>query len=282
MIFQKRKKQNEEINVSVKNEKEECETSSTAFSIGMKSILGNRRNQQDKALCKQLDNSVIAVLCDGMGGMEDGERASCIAAERFISDMKNEKTEAIDLARHLQEEMDIIDEEINGLTKEDGERLDCGTTLAAVIIKENQLWYVSVGDSRIYLLRNERLQCLTRDHNFGLVLEEYRDKGYLSEEEYKQEIRERKTQALISYLGLGRKKLIDCNENAIELCDKDKIIICSDGLYKALYDRQIQLIADEQRKNSDAIAERLVQAALRCSAGDLDNTTVVVIEYYEK
>ena len=94
-------------------------------------------------------------------------------------------------------------------------------------------------DSRIYLLREGELTCLTVDHNYELVLREYRAKGYISQEELAESLQDSRAQSLISYLGLGKKKIIDKNEAPLEMKEGDKIILCSDGLYKSLYESQI-------------------------------------------
>ena len=123
------------------------------------------------------------------------------------------------------------------------------------MIEGNRLWHVSVGDSRIYLLREGELTCLTVDHNYELVLREYRAKGYISQEELAEPLQDSRAQSLISYLGLGKKKIIDKNEAPLEMKEGDKIILCSDGLYKSLYESQIRAIVAEEYGKIDEITD---------------------------
>lgn len=251
------------------------------FSFAKRSVIGDRQYQQDKAECKKKGNRAVAVLCDGMGGKEGGAVASRMASHYFMKDMMDVACDE-QLPDKLCQEMDRLDEKVLGIKDKNGRLLSAGTTLVAVIIEENRLWHVSVGDSRIYLLREDELTCLTVDHNYELVLREYREKGYISQEEFNESLRNSRSQSLISYLGLGKKKIIDNNTVPLEMREGDKIILCSDGLYKSLYENQIRAIASEEYGTIDEIADRLVQVAENCSVNDQDNTTVIVIDFYKE
>lgn len=257
------------------------ESEKITFSIAKKSVIGDRIYQQDKAKFKKTGNRAAAVLCDGMGGKEGGAAASQMAAHYFIKDMVDMPYDE-HLPDKLCQEMDRLDEKVLRIKDKTGRLLSAGTTLAAVLIEGNRLWHVSVGDSRIYLLREGELTCLTVDHNYELVLREYRAKGYISQEELAESLQDSRAQSLISYLGLGKKKIIDKNEAPLEMKEGDKIILCSDGLYKSLYESQIRAIVSEEYGKIDEIADRLVQVAENCSANDQDNTTVMVIDFYKE
>lgn len=248
------------------------------ISVGMSTICGDRKYQQDKGLLQEWENRIAAVICDGMGGLSGGEIASEQAANRFIEDL-----EGIDwneeFPHFFQKEMNRLDEGVVNLKDVQGEPLRAGTTLAAVMVEDDRFWYISVGDSRIYHLRGDELRCLTTDHNYQLILKEYLQEGYISEEEFQREIVKPKAQALISYLGMGKEKRMDYCEEPLVLEKGDKLILCSDGLYKTLYEKQIQAIAQEECEDAKQTAERLLQVAVRCAAGDQDNTTVIVIEH---
>lgn len=286
MIF--RRKKEDEIKKEVISipgllqEKEEVIKNNTiGFSIAKCSVVGDRKYQQDKARFKVWEDKAIAVLCDGMGGMVDGEAASRVATKYFIKDFSNYEFNE-NITERLVPEMNRLDEKVIAIKKESGELGASGTTLVGVLLKEDKMWFVSVGDSRIYLLRNDKLETLTQDHNFELVLKDYKKKGYMNEQEYQDALKDKKSQALISFLGLGKRKIVDKSEQAIRMYPGDKLILCSDGLYKALYEDQIKSIASEEYTQTEEIAKRLVRVASDCSVGDQDNTTVIVIEYCNK
>ena len=108
----------------------------------------------------------------------------------------------------------------------------------AVIIKDHKLYYVSVGDSRIYLIRKEEIAQITEDQNYRLTLKRELENNTLSQEEYLKEIPY--ADALISYIGMGGLKVIEYNSDyPLELKDGDKILLCSDGFYRSFSEKEI-------------------------------------------
>ena len=116
---------------------------------------------------------------------------------------------------------------------ETGERLNAGTTLAAAVIHGAHLHFVSVGDSRIYLVRGRNMTRLTEDQNYDMTLRRSLLAGRIGEAEYRREAKY--AEALISYIGMNGLKVIGCNaDEETRLLPGDKLLICSDGLYKSL------------------------------------------------
>ena len=100
-----------------------------------------------------------------------------------------------------------------------------------------------------------------------MLLNKQLEEGTIDEEEYAREVK--RGAALISYLGMGNVNLMDANPNPLPLEDGDIVVLCSDGLYKALSDAQIYEIIS---KNADDLAQ--------ISAGRVqDNTSIVVLSY---
>ena len=111
-----------------------------------------------------------------------------------------------------------------------------GSTLAAAVIKDDELYWVSVGDSRIYLYRRGEMTQLTTDHDYARELAREAALGNISPEEA---ATHPQRQALTSYLGLPFLSEIDRNEDPIILEPGDRILLCSDGLYKTIPDEEI-------------------------------------------
>jgi serine/threonine protein phosphatase PrpC len=170
-----------------------------------------RRGERGKA---------YAVLCDGMGGMADGERASCIAVEDLSRDL-DALTNYQDIPGFLESALRKIDRMIY---QECGE--GSGTTIVTSVILGNQLYWAAAGDSRIYILRDQRMTRVTRDHNYSLLLEKDVEIGKITQEEA---LTHPQREALISYLGSGDVPLIDANRTPITLEHGDMVLLCSDG-----------------------------------------------------
>lgn len=246
--------------------------------IGMYSVLGDRASQQDAGVYKWNKTLMMAVVCDGMGGMEGGDQASKIGVETLADLMEKQPPSSVREAdQWLMAAFSEADRRIAFLTDEAGNTIYAGSTVVAVIISDGWMQWGSVGDSSIYILRNGEITILTRMHNYNLQLEEMFRIGEIDEES---KIRESvRGEALISYLGIGGIPLVDTSRLPISLQKEDVILLCSDGLYKALEDEQIQVIIEESGGNMDIAARRLCEEACRLSVRKQDNTTVIAIRY---
>lgn len=210
------------------------------FEIVCSSGIGARESQQDTAFSYVDDKQVFAVVCDGMGGASGGALASQTAVEammkHFNRSLETEGAFVDGWSRVLEQ----VDDDIYSLKDETGARLGAGTTLAAVYMTENQLRWLSVGDSHIYVARGNEFVQVTIDHNYYLSLNQQRNRGTISESKYQEE--SQKGEALISFVGMGGLLLIDENEEGFALAPGDKVLICSDGVYRTIGDKYLQEI----------------------------------------
>ena len=244
---------------------------------------GTRNYQQDCAAIPSeelqlLSDRNICVLSDGMGGMQGGELASKICAETILVDYYS-----IDNCNNpiefLYDEIDKVDRLVCELTDEEGNPMESGATLLSVIIEEDKFYWASVGDSRIYLFRDEELSTLTRDHSYFLELMEKVDDGLITLQEAEDD---KDKDALISYIGMNGVKLADTSEKAISLEDGDIILLCSDGLYKSLEDDEIKDVFMQFGGNLNLAANILTERAVDKRPLGQDNTTVILIKYIQK
>lgn len=248
------------------------------FDTGIYSIMGTRDHQQDYAGIIGKRKGLAGIICDGMGGLKGGELASSISVNSFVSDYM-EMMEGEAVQDFLLREADKMDELIFQLADSDGNNLKAGSTVASVIIEDLNLYWFSVGDSRIYILRNNSILQITRDHNYRMQLNELLKRGEISEERYETESSGRQAEALVSHLGMGGLKYIDRNTKPFPLEPDDVILLCSDGLYKSLDDHQIMALLTDNKVSSRVSARRLVDMALTQAVRGQDNTTVIVIHY---
>lgn len=245
---------------------------------------GNRKYQQDavyvsgsRKIAGNRKTRVFAAVCDGMGGMADGGRASSTAIHMFREGFeKIEKEPNIQIPTFFRQGIRSVDAVISQFPKEAGK--GSGTTLVAVIAENNRLYWASVGDSRIYILRGRDMIQVTRDHNYMLRLQQMVDNGQMTLQEAQAK---KQKEALISFLGIGNVTLMDINEQPFEMQFGDIVLLCSDGITKTLPDDQIRDIIKNDAVSMKEKAKILVEAAVRGNTHSQDNTSVAILQYVE-
>jgi len=245
--------------------------------IGNAHHIGARDSQQDafvisdlsdRARCRKL--GVLAVVADGMGGLSNGAEMSRLAARYFYRRFAA-CTEADDPASLLLQMTAGANDEICRRLGPDGLRKS-GTTLVAVLVRGRELYWVSVGDSRICLIRGGAMIQINREHTYGSELDERAAMGELTPEQARDDP-ERKT--VTSFLGMGRLEKIDRNIRPLRLLDGDRVLLMTDGVFNTLTDEEILSVLDVPAHESAAKLEAL---ALSRALPGQDNLTAVVIE----
>jgi protein phosphatase len=150
-----------------------------------------------------------------------------------------------------------------------------GTTLVAGIIHEDNLNWVSVGDSRMYIFRDKEFIQLTQDHNYFLELNELFDSGKIDREYYKKEAVS--GDALISYIGMGGISRINANKEKFHLEENDTVLICSDGVYKTVTDEKISSII-QSSDSADKISKEIKKEIENKNFNEQDNYSYIVLK----
>lgn len=164
--------------------------------IEHKSVIGSREDQQDAYYASSSGDTAFAVICDGMGGSVGGAAASQIVVNKII-EMVAIKNNTESYPAFFLRAIDILDESVVNLQKQSG-ALNSGTTIVAVGIEKGFLYWLAVGDSRLYIIRGDEIVQVTRDHNFALSI------GELTQEELKKAAispDRHRTDALVSFIG---------------------------------------------------------------------------------
>lgn len=248
----------------------------TLLSFDSYQEVGSRENQEDCLLClgdTEGNKGFLGIVADGMGGMEYGEVAARMVADcgaMAYEDMEQGESGAQilrDIAVSANEAVNTFAEEKN----EDG----VGSTMVGVYIKDGRMDYISVGDSRIYMIRDGELKLLTHEHTYDVKLKRLVSAGVLSDEDYEAATGK---SALTSYIGIDELKEIDSPDEPVELKEGDSIILMSDGVFNTLDDEQILGYGAER---PDIAAELIRSGVLAEERDPQDNNTAIVIRIEE-
>ena len=192
-----------------------------------------------------------------------------MAVKRFVELFKNSEFE--DYPNHNVKAAALIDKEI---FEKYGNK--CGTTVVSVYIKNNEMYWFSVGDSRLYIIRDGKIKQITKDHNYSYVLSVRKEKRIIDTETYNKEID--KGEQLVSFMGMGGIDLIDMNFQPFEIKHNDILLLTTDGLYKILTSEDILRTITTNKGNIVNTADELIDRVRSCG-GELDNTTLAIIQY---
>jgi len=219
-----------------------------------------RENNQDAFLA----HYPLFVVADGMGGHAGGEIASQSTIRRLDAMVTAGTVSAQDLEEALQRAVDDIHSHPD--TTDEG----TGTTLTGVYLDHDEgawRWIaLNIGDSRVYLKRDDRLVQVTTDHS---VVQELIASGKISPEEA-----DGHPYSNVITRAVGANELLPPDYVAVDLQDEDRLVICSDGLTKELTDYGILHFL---RENPDpgAAVDAMLEAALE--NGGRDNVTIIVV-----
>lgn len=243
---------------------------------------GRVRTENQDSYLMALDQALF-IVSDGIGGHQAGEVASQ-AVVRVFSDMLQRRLQKLASANSRLIELvirEVVLEFNRSLRKEAASRLGLqgmGATLVLAWIRQEQATahLANMGDSRIYLLRQDKLTQLTEDHTIATFLLRH---GAITPAQALEHSGQHK---LSRYIGMEGEVYPDVQ--TIQLQPEDRLLLCSDGLTNMLNDEQIHhlLSSNEQnrRLSPQAACQALVEAANQ--AGGTDNITAMVIDFLAK
>lgn len=218
-----------------------------------------------------LDNKgVLAIVADGMGGLEDGEKMSQMVVVTMLQGFDESTGDEVPSSLLLNL-VDNANSAVNDALGDDRLGL-CGSTVVSVIVKNQKLYYLSVGDSHIYVYRNGSITQINKDHNYAAELDEMARNGEISLDEA---ALDPKRNALTSFIGIGDLELIDYNEKPIALEPHDRILLMSDGVYGTVYEEGLCKAMKAPLKKACYMIDEMISAAGKPKQ---DNYTCVVLE----
>ena len=228
-----------------------------------------RSHNEDSVTIVNNDNKeFVLAIADGMGGHKAGEVASSIAIEHIINsfyklDTIGSKDDAIEWLRQIVKE---INNKIFDYAKKNPESKGLGTTLVIAIKTEDYILYGNIGDSSGYVLKNEVLHKVTKDHTYvGMLI----SNGKLSEEKAKNHPGKN-----LLTRALGANDPIEIDIFDIDTSVKG-LFLCSDGLTNMLTVEQIEKILNSNLPIEEAIVKLIKKANSR---GGTDNISIAYLK----
>jgi PPM family protein phosphatase len=219
------------------------------------------------------------VLADGMGGHTAGEIASTIVVTEMFAELKfksqqlkNNETQVPQVLHHAALSANQC---IRGYVSDHPESYGMGATLVAPMFIEDRLYWVSVGDSPLYLFRDGKLKQLNEDHSLAPEIDLMVRSGMMTEEQGRNHPDRNCLKSVIFGSEIAK---VDCPREPFKVEQDDIFVASSDGL-QTLTDAEIEAILDDNRtKPSHAIVSALLAAVEKIDDPDQDNISISVIK----
>ena len=225
--------------------------------VGLASECGARSANEDYAAVylgtawERTRHGVLAAIADGVGGALGGRIAAELAV-RGLVDGYLSGSELLSVRRRIGVTLTALNQWIHAQGQTDLGRLGMATTCSALILRGRLAHVVHVGDTRIYRLRGNELECLTTDHTPA--------KAGLPN---------------VLTRALGAEEIVRLDYGVEPILVHDRFLLCSDGVHGALSEAQLTALL-AQRATPEATARNLVDAALETTQGD--NATAVIVD----
>lgn len=252
------------------------------ISTGLCQNIGQRPYQEDACGFTNVTDSVtvsekglFAVLSDGMGGLSNGREVA-----QYVVDSAVKSFETINPKRSISDQLKAITIYINdGICRQyvSSGQSTAGATMVLVYVFKNRIYWVSCGDSRLYLVRKNGIFQMNEDHDYKNLL--YRE--YLAVGTNLDEIdSEPQKDSLVSFMGKEHMPYADVSVKGFEIKPGDSFVICSDGVYNAIEEETIKSIVLEN--DAKSAGSKIVETVCGEGCYGQDNMTVMVIKCERK
>lgn len=239
------------------------------FAVYQLSRKGGRENNEDRVGYTYTRDAGLFALADGMGGHPEGEVAAQLALQTLSALFQRDaRPRLADPLRWLHDGIMAGHHQILRYATERGLLDTPRTTVVACVMQGGAAWWAHCGDSRLYLVRGDRLMARTRDHSYSELQETLAHVVPMADR-YNRNV-------LYTCLGSPGRPIVDA-AGPVALQSGDRLLLCSDGLWGSVPDTGIasQLA---RLTISDAVPD-LVEQALRVAGERSDNVTALAIEW---
>lgn len=227
-----------------------------------------REQNQDAFETVQLDrNTLLCVVCDGMGGARSGNVASALAADVFTQEVRRSYHGSQDLEQLLERAVKLANYTVFDQSRQLEDFRGMGTTLVAALIRNRQAIVVNVGDSRAYQVDTQDIHQITTDHSLVQVMLE---RGELTPDQARRFPGK-------NYItrAIGTEPTVRCDIFHVSLERGDHLFLCSDGLTNLVEDQEI-LFEVVHGVSKNTCCQRMVDIAK--NRGAPDNVTCVLVQ----
>jgi serine/threonine protein phosphatase PrpC len=254
---------------------------STKLEIVNHSDTGRKRPHNEDSTITDVRNGLV-ILADGMGGYKAGEVASALCVTDILQGIKaglkkikkgqvDETTGFFNESLLIREKVVETNSNIYNTAKADPQCQGMGTTVVVGLFHNNILSITHVGDSRLYRLRNNELEQVTKDHS---LIQELIDRGLYTPEEA-----HAKTPKNLVTRAMGIEADVDADLAEETVIPGDIYLLCSDGLNDMVKDEEIHLNLSKYSANLAQTADKLVEFANK--RGGKDNISVILVRILE-
>jgi formylglycine-generating enzyme required for sulfatase activity/serine/threonine protein phosphatase PrpC len=248
------------------------------FDIASDQIDGARDYQEDAFLVTHLggkdeDDAALVIMADGMGGHAAGNVASNMVVSTFSKTFSS-LYPTDDIPGVLSSSVERANDQIGEAISETPGLHGMGCTMVTAFCRRDRLWWISVGDSHLYLIRDGELSKKNADHSYGAYLDMMRAQGMEIDDHPGMS-----RNMLMSAMTGEEIGMIDLPTEPIRIRTGDRILICSDGL-DTLSNEQILQVAEEAEEPRECVDE-LLDLVKEAARPHQDNTTVIVVDVEE-
>ncbi|MDU8927839.1 SpoIIE family protein phosphatase [Alisedimentitalea sp. MJ-SS2] len=242
---------------------------------------GRRERQEDAVIADFPSGSPVGlmVLADGMGGHDAGDVASKIVVTEVFSELKLQSGNPGDLEDRIG---DVLHGAMHGANECVGlysqTKVDdfvMGATLLATVLIENRLFWVSVGDSPLFLLRRNELRRLNDEHAVGSQIDYLVETGQMRRDEA---LTYPDQNCLTSVIVGGEIPQVDCPAAPLQLIEGDILIAASDGVLVLSDERIAEIARAERRHSAQRIADALMSEIIEADDPSQDNVSFGIVK----
>lgn len=219
---------------------------------------GARSYQEDSwTLRTSADETLLAVIADGMGGHAGGAVASKLVVAQFV--------EAVERGRTLAEALEGANAAVKAKAATSPALAGMGTTLVGVLVKNDEVRWISVGDSPLYLVDGGRIERLNADHSLAPQIDAMVERGIITAEQAASHPGRHTLREAVMGEPLGMK-----DEGRRQLGAGARLLLCSDGIESLEHGRIAALSGKPVRE--------LLGAVLAVGKPHQDNVTIIKLE----
>ncbi|MBO9398197.1 serine/threonine-protein phosphatase [Shimia sp. R9_2] len=243
--------------------------------------IGKRERQEDAVIADFPLGSPLgfAVLSDGMGGHASGDVASGIVVTELFSELKMLAENPVALEANIGDALQAAvvgaNDCIRLYEKENPNARGMGATLVAPILFGNRLYWVSIGDSPLFLFRGGRLFRLNEDHSYAAQIDELHARGVIPLEEA---LNHPDRSCLISVMSGGQIAKVDYRTEPMRLQEGDILLAASDGLLSLTEKEISEVLSDQSDASSQQVGAALMLAVHAAGDPEQDNLSICLIK----